>query len=410
MKISRKIRKKLKQNAMIILLGISVITFITISIVYNHYNTSKTYTVESGNVEKVSNSYAYILKGEKVLEVDNTNAAIPVIEQDKRASKNEVIAVYKNSNYDDYQAQIAELDGQIETLVNDLPSMYSTDVNTINSQISKLLKEAQNETSYVKMQEYKSNINNLLSKKISLMGSLSPTGSKLRELIEEREKLESVSKNSNNNIKATMAGIVSYKLDGLESEIDINEVESYDESKFEEIISKYSNNNTNNFGIKIIDNYSCYYIVKEKTSENEQYMVEGNKYRVKLLNLNSSNMPYATLIKSIKKDDTIYNLFKIDNGIENIVDVREVAVEIIWKEETGLVVPLSLIHKRGDISYVTLITSGQYVEVPVKLGLSNDTISVISNYTFEEKQNLGIESNYIISNYDRLLMPEIDGE
>ena len=240
------------------------------------------------------------------------------------------------------------------------------------------------------------------------MGTLSPTGSKLRELIEEREKLESVSKNSNNNIKATMAGIVSYKLDGLEDEIDINKVESYDESKFEEIISKYSSNNTNNFGIKIIDNFSCYYIVKEKSSENEQYMIEGNKYRVKLLNLNSTNMPYAILIKSIKKDDVIYNLFKIDNGIENIVDVREVATEIIWKEETGLVIPLSLIHTKGDISYVTLITNGQYVEVPVKLGLSNETVCVISNYTNEEKQQLGIECNYIISNYDRLLMPEIE--
>lgn len=174
-----------------------VVSIILGIVVYNDmFNSMKTYTVVNGSVEKVSDTYVYVLKKEEVIDIDETAVAIPVVDQDKRASKDEVVAVYKNSEYENYETEIANLDKEIQTMVKDLPSVYSSDVNNLDMQISSLTKTAQKETSYVKMQEYKNQVNNLLEKKINILGELSPTGSKIRELIAKRNELKSLSKSS----------------------------------------------------------------------------------------------------------------------------------------------------------------------------------------------------------------------
>ena len=61
--------------------------------------------------------------------------------------------MYKNSEYDEYLSSIAELDKVIQTLIVDLPTSYSNDVASIDSQITTLAKQAKEETSYIKMQE-----------------------------------------------------------------------------------------------------------------------------------------------------------------------------------------------------------------------------------------------------------------
>ncbi len=405
----KKKKSAFKENIKTIVILVIVTVLVIGALIYNNYfNYNETYTVVKGSVEKASDTYVYVLKNEKVIETDTNTVAIPVIEQDKRTSKGDVIAIYKNSNYDNYQKEIEELDKEIQTLVKDLPSVYSNDVNTIDNQISQVVKEAQKETSYVKMQEYKNRINELLSKKVNIIGQLSPAGSKIRELIEKREKLEKDSKNSNNNIKAKMSGIVTYKLDGLENEIDFDSVLNYNESKFDEIISKYSDNNTNNFGIKIVDNFKCYYLVKENEDENSQYMVEGRNYRIKLIDKNSEATNTAKLEKSIKSNGVIYNLFSIDENIEEIVDVREIGAEIIWSSNEGMAVPLEAITTKNNIDYVTIVTGGEFIDVPVRRLISNDTISIVENYEAEDLQQLGIESKEKLELYDQLLIEAKD--
>ncbi len=389
-----------------------VIVLIAIGVyVYNNYfNYNQTYTVVKGSVEKASDTYVYVLKKEKVIETDTNTVAIPVIEQSKRTSKGDVVAIYKNSNYDNYQKEIEELDKQIQTLVKDLPAVYSNDVNTIDNQISQVVKEAQKETSYVKMQEYKNRINEMLSKKVNIIGQLSPAGSKIRELIEKREKLEKDSKNSDNNIKAKMSGVVTYKIDGLENEIDFDKILEYDGTKFEDIIQKYSNNNTNNFGIKIVDNFSCYYLIKENEDENTQYMVEGRNYKIKLIDRSSDAVSTAKLVKSIKANGVVYNLFSIDQNIEELVDTREIGAEIIWTSKEGMVVPLEAIKNKNNIDYVTIVTGGEFVEVPIKKLVSNDTVSVVENYEDDELKQLGISAKQTLNRYDQILIESNDNK
>ena len=173
------------------------------------------YVVNNGYIEKTSEVYGLVALDESVVKTDESQTIVPIIEEGKRASKGEAIAIYRNSEYNEYLEKINTMDMQIETLVKDLPTSYSSDVNDINKEISNLINEGKNITSYVKMQELKTKIDELSTKKVKLISDLSPEGSKIRELIEQRENYENSSKNSKSNIKAITGGIVSYKLDNL---------------------------------------------------------------------------------------------------------------------------------------------------------------------------------------------------
>ena len=200
---------------------------------------SGTYTVVSGYVEKISDTQGVVIKQEKVIDINNINSIIPLIEQGNRARKTEAIAMYKDSNYQSYTEKINDLDKQIETLVKDLPQTYSNDISYLENQIELLGKEARKTTSYIKIQEYKTKIDELASEKITLLGELSPSGSKVRELIDQRKKIEENYKSSSNNIKSPMAGCVTYKIDGLEGISDTSKVLGYTSTDIDKIFDSY---------------------------------------------------------------------------------------------------------------------------------------------------------------------------
>lgn len=394
-----------KENIKTIIIILVVVVIVVISLIYNNFiDYKKTYTVINGSVEKVSDTYMYVLKNETVLDIDKNMVAVPTIEQNKRASKGEIVAIYKNNTYDKAQEEILNLDKEIQTMIKDLPTVYSSDVSLIDSKISDVVAQLKDETSYVKMQEYKNKIDDLLSKKINVLGQLSPNGSKIRELIEKRNTLQENTKNSNNSIKASVAGAVTYKIDGLENAFEYNDILNFSTEKFEEVISKYNSNNTNNFGIKIVDNFQCYLLVKESNDENIEYIKQGRSYQIKLLNIDNEFSNYVKLEKTIKGNNCTYNIFKLENNVSSLLDTREIGAEIIWKKEEGLVVPLNAITRENEIDYVTLVSGGEYIKIPVKITISNDTISIVENYTKEEKEKLGITDTDSLKIYDQLLI------
>ena len=132
------------------------------------------YVVNNGYIEKTSEVYGLVALDESVVKTDESQTIVPIIEEGKRASKGEAIAIYRNSEYNEYLEKINTMDMQIETLVKDLPTSYSSDVNDINKEISNLINEGKNITSYVKMQELKTKIDELSTKKVKLISDLSP--------------------------------------------------------------------------------------------------------------------------------------------------------------------------------------------------------------------------------------------
>ena len=405
-KMSRTKAFKIKQN---IFFGVIFVSIVGGIVLYKFtLKPQITYTVINGYVEKVDDTTAALIKQESVLELRKDSSAIPVVEQGKRAAKDEVLAVYKSEDYDEYLSKINEMDESIASLVKDLPTTYSLDITNIQNEISSVTKNAYGENSYLKMQEYKSMLDELSYRKVNTLSELSPAGSKIRELIEERKALENQNKMSGDNIKASVSGVVTYKIDGLENIVDFSKVEELSSDKIDEIFGKYKENNINNFGIKIINNYSAYLITKVPRGENDKYIKEGSVYKLKLNGNNNNNTLEGTLIKNIQTDQFNYSIFHISNGIEDLIDNRLLDVEIIWNREEGMAVLKNAIKRNTEDTYyyVTLVNGGQYMDIPIKIVSSSDTVCIVTNFSKEERESLNITTTSTLQMYDVLVVQE----
>lgn len=395
-------RTKKYLSISLIILVLLVIGWILFNIFFKN---SETYTVVNGYVEKTTDTQGIIIKQENVLELNNNNSIIPLTEQGKRVRKEEAIAIYQNSKYQDYNNQINEIDKQMEILVKDLPEIYSNDISYIENQIEKLGKESRKITSYIKMQEYKTKIDELSTQKVTLLGELSPSGSKVRELIDKRKKIEENYKSSSDNIKAPMSGCVTYKIDGLENNTDIEKVLSYNVNDLNNIFSKYSTNLSNDFGIKIINNFISYIVIK---TDNNEYIKEGNRYYLDFTD-NSNFKESAVLSKIVDIDEkNKFCIFKISNGVENLVDSRIENIKVIWTKKTGMAIPLDAItlNENSNIGNITMIKNGDYITVPIKIILSNENIAIVDNLSDEDKKNNNIQGEYTLEVYDQVLIKE----
>mgnify|MGYP004505056323 FL=1 len=393
-----------KKNIVVIIVAVICLVVICAIIYECVIQKSQTYTVVNGYVEKSSNVQGIVIKQEKVIDINNNNAIIPLVEQGERIRKTESVALYKDNNYQEYISKINDLDKQIETLIKDLPQNYSNDISYIESQIELLGKQARKTTSYIKIQEYKTKIDELTSQKITILGELSPSGSKVRELIDTRKNIEENYKSSANNIKSSMAGCVTYKIDELEGITDTSKVLNYTKNEIDDIFSKYRSNTSSDFGIKIVDNFSEYIIVKV---QNNEYIKSGSNIYIKFTD--KSNVKESAILTKVVDidEDNKYCIISMSNGIEKLIDSRCENIEIIWTKKSGMAVPLNAITvDNSNIGKVTTIKNGDYQEVPIKISLSNDNIAIVDNLTDEERKNNGIENKNTLEIYDQLVIKE----
>ena len=396
----KKIEKKYIFITLVILLF--VVGFIVYKFVFNE---KVQYTVVSGYVEKVSENQGLVILDEEVVNTQNDSAIIPIIEEGKRASKDEVVAKYKNAEYDEYLNKINDMDKQIETLIKDLPVSYSSDVSAIDQEISKLSVESMKITSYIKMQEYKKQIDELSKKKVTLLSELSPSGSKIRELTEQRQKYEDASNNLGSNIKSSVGGIVSYKVDSLENSINIDNVLNSSIQDIENYYLSYLQNNVSNFGIKMINNYEAYVVVKEARGENDEYISLNKRYKLRLVDNNYEEIT-GQVVVFLQDEQYNYVIFKVTDNIEKIYADRLISFEVVWKRVEDLAIPVKALkyNELKDYYYVIALKYGEYIELPVKLKISSDTVAIVSKYTSEEKEELSIDSKYDIKLYDRIVI------
>ena len=389
-----------KSNIRIIIVLLIILVFLIIYLSKSELKQKTIYTVVSGDIEHSVETNLYVIKNETVIDYDENQAITAIIEQGRRARENEVIATYQNDSYDEYQRQIAEIDKQIQILVKDLPDTYSADLINIENKILDYSNEVQGTTSYLKIQEYKTKLDELAYKKITVLANASPDSSAIRELLSQRENLENLSKTSDNTILTPISGVVTYKIDLLENTYDFNDIESYSYSDFDKLISAYDNNSNNDFGIKIVDNFKTYLLVKSQTGKNDEYIKAGRNYKIRISDLENLVIS-ATLVKNIKEGECNYSLFKIDNEVDALVDYRKLSCEVIWYTETGIAVPLNAIYKDEiqGYDYVLLVYGADYVRVPVEIISQSDSIALVENVEESEYKKYNLDTTKIRSNF-----------
>ena len=403
----KKVLDFLKANIRIIVIAVILLVFIIVYKSKDVFTHKTIYTVVNGDLESITETNLYLLKSENIVDYNKEESITAIVDQGKRASKYEAIATYQNESYEDYQNQIAQIDKQIQSLIKDMPETHSADITGIENKILKYASELQGTTSYSKIQEYKAKLDELAYKKITILANSSPEDSAIRDLISKREELVRLSKTSENTIWTDRSGIVTYKLDGLEGILDYGNITNYSAQDLDNIIEKYNTNGNNEFGIKIVNNFNAYLLVKTPKGENDEYIKEGRTYNIRVADLENTTLK-VRLTKNIAEGDYNYSIFEIQNEIDSLVDYRKLSCEVIWNTISGMAVPLNAIYHDDaqNYDYVLMVYGTDYKRVAVNIKRKSDSIAIVENVDKNTAESYGLDTSFVLEMYDELVIED----
>lgn len=408
---TKKESKKNKVNMKLIVA--SVIAFIFAFIfIYNiislFINPTDTFMIENGRIDSSEETVGYLIREEKLFQGQNYKNGISQIKTEgQRVAKGEPIFRYYTNNEDNLTQKIAELDLQIQDALEQSSSIYSSDIASLNRQIEEKLLKISSLNRKNDIKEYKNEINSALTKKAKLTGELSPSGSYIKQLISKRSKLEEQLNSGSEYVSATVSGLVSYKVDGLEEVLTPKGIKDLTEEYLNSLKLKTGEmTSTSNESGKIVNNYYCYIATILKSKEAKE--AELNK--TVQLELSTGNEVKATIVHITKQESGNYLIiFKIVDEVEKLVNYRKISLQVIWWRAKGLRVPNSAIIEKNEKNYIIRKRIGYTDEIMVKVLKKAENYSIIANYTSSELKELGYSTEEIrnmksISLYDEILL------
>ena len=398
--------KKMIAEKIIALLIIGVV----LAFAYNAYKLIRkpavTATVKNGSLTLEESLTGYIIREETVVQGENyKNGIIPIKAEGEKVAKGASVYRYADKQEAETDKKIQELDEQINDAISNQENLFPADMKLLETQIEEKLAVLYLENDLEKLREYKKEISDIVSKKAQIAGDASPSGSYIKQLVNERASYLAKKSSSSEEVYATTSGIMSYKVDGLEEKLLPGDF-SYLSSEFLDSLDLKTGQiiSSSNEKGKVINNFSCY-IATNMNSEKAKAAKEGDKVTIRL---SSSDEVSAKIVYiSDDKNNSKLIVFEISTGVEKLTNYRKVSVDVIWWQDSGLRVPNVAITQEGDISYVTRLKGGYQDKIPVKILRVNEDYSIVDNYTKKELEDLGIEnagSMRKITMYDEVIV------
>lgn len=358
------------------------------------------FTIEEGKLYQEETVIGYVIREETVVRGENyKNGMMQIKTEGERAAKDENIFRYYSTNEESLKQKIEDLDNKIQEVMLNDTSLFNSDMKLLENQIDEKVADINQIQDSTKLAEYKKTIGDLVTKKAQIAGDLSPKGSYLNQLIEERKGYESQLNSGAEYVKAPMSGIVSYKVDGLEETLTPENFSSLSKEYLESLDLKTGKLvATNEESGKVIDNFSCY-IVTVSSSEEAKSAEVGKKIKIRLSNNTEIPAEITNLIQEENQDVVI--ILKIEKQIQELINYRKISLELIWWDDSGLKVPNQAIVTVDNLDYVVRNRAGYLSKMLVKIKKQGEKYSIVETYSTEELKELGF-SNTEIANYKKI--------
>ena len=396
----------MKKKYIIYLIFIIIIIYIFYSIYLLLKSPNETVVIDNGSLTLEESATGYIIREETVLTGNNyKNGLTAILSEGERAAKGQTIFRYSSSNEEEIKAKIEEINLKIQDALSKESNRPSTDMRNLEKQIDEKLQNLNNITQTHTIEEYKKEIEEIISKKAKIAGSLSQSGSYIQELTNQKEEYEQKLTEGSEYINAPEAGVVSYRVDGLEEILTPDDFSNLTEESLENLgLTTGKIISTSTESGKVINNFDCY-LATILNSESAKQAELDDKVT---LTLSSGNEVTANIKYIAEQDnDKVLIVFELNTLTEELIQYRKISFNITWWSYSGLKVPnTSIIEDEQGLKYVIRKKSNLSEKVLVKVLKKNDKYSIISSYDAEELKQLGLDSqNYSkISQYDTILL------
>lgn len=393
-----------------ILIGIIVV----IAVVYGVFmvyklikNPSNTFIVENGTISEEETVSGYIIRDEEVIEEKNKKTIIKIKEEGQRVAKGDSVFRYYSDKEGELENKIAELDGKIQAVLENEENLLPNDKKLLESQIENELDKVNEQNEISKLAEYKKTISSYITKKAKIIGENSPSGSYLKGLIEERTSYEEKLKQESEYITAPSAGMVSYKIDGLEKVLTTDNLNTFNKQFLQDLDLKVGKAiASSDVTAKIVNNYNNYIVFNSNSQEAKNAKV-NDKVNIKVQN---DEAIVAKIQNIIEEDDGSRTIaISVEKNIEELLSYRRISLDIIWWSASGYRVPNSAIKEIDNVTYVVRNRNGYLNKMAVKVLKKGEDYSIVDSYSRDELLNLGLLSKEIsdlktLTLYDEILL------
>ena len=410
-------RKKKKSNiskknviklTFLIIMAIIVFSYICYAIFNLIKQPTDTFVVEQGQLYIEENDVGYVIRDEVVVQGKNyKNGIVQIKYEGEKVSKGEPIFRYYSNGEEELIKKIEELDIKLQEALSNETDLFPTDISLLEEQIEQRFEVIYNMNNLQKIEEYKNDINTYITRKAKIAGEQSPAGSYIRKLIDERAGYEKKLNSNSEKINAPESGVLSYRIDNLEGVLTTDDFGKLSEEMLNNLDIKTGQLvETSTESAKIVNNFECYIASVMDSAEAKEAEV-GDEVKLQLLN--SEEIPAEIAYISSEPNDSRIIVFKITNGVEDLIGYRKITFDVIWWSATGLKVPNSSVVTEGDNNYVIRNRAGYLDKILVKVLGKNDNYTLIDNYTSQELKDAGFSSEDIanlkkITLYDEILL------
>ena len=332
----QKIKVNRKRLVLFYILVFLAIYFI-VSIVRLFEKPVDTVLIKKGELINYEEVVGYIIRDEELLDLSNYEGIVKSEVQDAtRISKGSAILKYVSKSEEQIMEKINKLNEKIEVAKENQQTIFSNDVKIIDSEIeNNIYSQIKNNTSLDIIKENKKYLNEKIYKKAKIVGELSPAGSELKNLINERAEYEKQLNDAEKSLIAPAAGLVSYRIDGFENILTYDSISLLTSDKLAEL--KLSLDQTipvDTKNIKIIDNFKCYIAVPMHSEDAANAMLNDTVY-LRFSNSDDSLIPAQVEYISNEEDGTLI-VFKINSNVEELTKFRKISMDVVWWRSTGL--------------------------------------------------------------------------
>ena len=364
--------------------------------------------IDKGTIEKTDTVIAYVIRKEQMLQGDKyKNGIVQIKGEGEKVAKGEPVFRYYNNNEEDILKKIEELDIEYKKALDGRDTIFSSDIKILDNQIAELIEKTSNTNDLSEISEYQKQIASFINKKAKIVGELSPTGSYIKKILNEKKQYEKELETESEYVNAKKSGIVSYKIDGYEEYFDLDKLSEITEEKLGDIDIKTGQLiATNSECGKVVDNFKCYIatVIKSEEADNAS---EGQQVKIRLSNTQEIEGTIAQVNPGEKGNKIV--IIEINSSVEYLINYRKISVDVIWWKDSGLKIPNDAIIKEGKLNYIIRNRAGYTDKIPVKILRDNGRFLLVENYTTEELKELGYSGQEIklmpsVSLYDEIVL------
>lgn len=412
-KKNRKVTEKDKANNIIAIVIVVIISLIFLLYIGNSIYTwwqkpTNVFLVENGEVSLSESTVGYVIRSENVIQSEADGSKILQIKTDgQRVANGDTVLRYYSGEEQNLQKEIANIDVQIQDILENNKAPLTSDIKALVTQSKSELDFLYKNNEIQKMQEYKQNISTTIAKKAKIIGASTKDNKALSNLIKQREDLENELNENSTDLKANESGIVSYRVDGLEDVLKIDDF-SYLNKKFLEELKLTTGQiiAANDEKVKIINNFEGYIAVVLDSNQAKDARI-GNKVNLILSNMKEISATISYI--NVEEDDSRTIVLKITKGIEELIKYRKISLDIEWWSYEGWRVPNSSILTKDGKAYIVRNRAGYLDNILIKILRQNEDYSIVTRYDTDELKEMGYTAKEInnmpkISLYDEILI------